>query len=77
MPTMTGTEFLQRAARRRPRASLILLTGCATERGVAELVNQSCAWKFVAKPWNDEEMVALVERGFARYERNGAAPPPD
>lgn len=69
MAAMQGTEFLRRAARRRPNASRILLTGHPDEQEINALVNTAQAWRYITKPWSNEALRALVVTGFERYER--------
>ncbi len=67
MPGMDGAAFLQRAARRRPGASRILLTGFPHEQQISALVNASGAWRYVTKPWSNAELLSLVAAGFERF----------
>jgi response regulator RpfG family c-di-GMP phosphodiesterase len=64
MPGASGTQFLQQAARRRPRARRMLITGWTEEIPQAELRRLGvCA--LVTKPWEDAALKATLRRVLA------------
>ncbi len=67
MPEMTGLEFLDRCKEKQPIASRILITGVLTLNTVVEAVNRGEIFRFVAKPWIREELLATVENAAQRY----------
>jgi len=67
MPEMTGLEFLDKCKRIQPNASRILITGVLTLNTVIEAVNRGEIFRFVAKPWIREELLATVENAVQRY----------
>lgn len=67
MPELTGTELLAEAARSRPAASRILLTGYADIESVVEAVNRGQIYFYLAKPWRSAELEAVVSRGVERW----------
>lgn len=56
MPDMDGIAFLQQAKRRQPDSVRMILTGYADIGLVIDAVNKGEIFKFVAKPWNDDEL---------------------
>jgi ActR/RegA family two-component response regulator len=42
----------------------IVLSGYADIATITEAVNRGAIYKFVAKPWNDEELRALIRDAF-------------
>ncbi len=67
MPEMTGLEFLDKCKRIQKHASRILITGVLTLNTVIEAVNRGEIFRFVAKPWIREELIATVENAVQRF----------
>lgn len=68
MPEMDGLDLLAQAQRRQPHCSRILVTGAPTLKTVIEAVNRGEIFRFVAKPWALEELLATVRNAVQRYE---------
>jgi response regulator RpfG family c-di-GMP phosphodiesterase len=68
MPEMTGIEFLLESRRIRPHASRILLTAVVSLPTVVDAVNKGEIFRFVAKPWLREELLATVRNAVQRNE---------
>ncbi len=68
MPEMTGIEFLLESCRIRPHASRILLTAVVSLPTVVDAVNKGEIFRFVAKPWLREELLATVRNAVQRNE---------
>ncbi|MFT5366533.1 MAG: response regulator RpfG family c-di-GMP phosphodiesterase [Candidatus Latescibacterota bacterium] len=66
MPQMTGTEFLKRVHKGWPDTFRVLLTGYADMETVTAGVNEAEIHRFLAKPWNQEELKLPVTMGFER-----------
>ncbi|MCG8436358.1 MAG: response regulator [Gammaproteobacteria bacterium] len=73
MPEMGGAEFLQEVKARHPDAIRVILSGYADVSAVVDAVNKAEIYKFLSKPWNDEELVETVNDCFTQYElrKNG------
>lgn len=67
MPGMTGSELLAEAARIRPDAARILLTGYADLAAVVEAVNSGQIYYYLTKPWRPAELEAVLGRGIERW----------
>ena len=67
MPEMTGLEFLDKCKQKQPNASRILITGVLTLNTVIEAVNRGEIFRFLAKPWIREEILATVDNAVQRY----------
>ena len=67
MPEMTGLEFLDKCKQKQPNASRILITGVLTLNTVIEAVNRGEIFRFLAKPWIREELLATVDNAVQRY----------
>jgi len=67
MPGMTGAQFLEKARSMNPDASRIILTGYADVGAAVDAINKGGAWRYLAKPWNDEELVRVFREGLEHY----------
>ncbi len=64
MPQMDGAEFLSKAAERWPDIVRILLTGFADIDSTITAVNKGKIYSYCNKPWDDEELKALVNKAL-------------
>ena len=67
LPGMNGAEFLAKVKERVPRAQRILLTGHADQRAIEEAINRSEIFRFIAKPWNDSQLLLTVQSAFEQF----------
>jgi len=67
MPGMTGALFLEKAREITPDASRIILTGYADVTAAVDAINKGGAWRYLAKPWDDEELVRVIREALDRY----------
>jgi DNA-binding NtrC family response regulator len=67
MPEMTGLELLRQIKDIDPSTVRILITGYSDLHTVVQALNEGLVWQYVAKPWNHEELRALVLRGARRH----------
>ena len=65
MPEMDGAQFLERVFERWPATKRILLTGYADASATIAAINRGKIWRYVAKPWNDDELVLTVQQALA------------
>ena len=72
MPGMTGIELLRRTAVFRPHMVRIILTGYTDIQALVEAINCGHVYRYVAKPWNNDDLRATVERAAEHYESNRA-----
>ena len=68
MPGMRGIEFLARVKEARPDAVRILMTAYADISMAIDAINKSEAYRFITKPWNNNELMATVDEALIRYE---------
>lgn len=68
MPGMTGIEFLRRAAEMRQHTVRIILTGYTDVNALVEVINSGVVYKYVAKPWVNEDLQQTVVRAVEHYE---------
>lgn len=62
MPEVTGTELLRRAAKWSPNSMRILLTGYADLAAVIDSINEGEIFRYLTKPWNNEEIKIVVQK---------------
>ncbi|MGH7162750.1 MAG: response regulator, partial [Planctomycetota bacterium] len=68
MPGMNGVQVLQRARSIAPDAVRILLTGRAEMEHLAAAINSGKVFRYVAKPWDNAELVQVVREAIAYHE---------
>ena len=68
MPEMTGVEFLGRVKEKSPDTVRIMLTGHADVDVATEAINRGEIYRFIRKPWDDDEMKTTVAQALERYE---------
>lgn len=64
MPGMTGVEFLEKIIPDHPEPIRILLTGYADISAVIDSINKGQVYKYITKPWNEEELKITIENAF-------------
>ena len=73
MPGMNGAQFLREVKQRSPDTIRIMLTGHANTDAVMGAINEGAVYKFILKPWNDDDLrvtVALALEQFDLISRN-------
>ncbi|MES2697137.1 MAG: HD domain-containing phosphohydrolase [Verrucomicrobiota bacterium] len=68
MPEMMGLDFLIESRRLRPQCSRILITAVLALPTIVDAINKGEIFRFVAKPWLREELVATVRNAVQRHE---------
>jgi diguanylate cyclase (GGDEF)-like protein/PAS domain S-box-containing protein len=67
MPEMNGTEFLSRVKDLYPDTIRIVLSGYTDLKSVTDAINQGAIYKFLTKPWNDDQLRATIAQAFQHY----------
>lgn len=73
MPGMNGVEFLSQVCNKYPDTVRIVLSGYADTASVVSAINEGQIYKFVSKPWSDEELrqtVAKAVESFSLHQQN-------
>jgi type II secretory ATPase GspE/PulE/Tfp pilus assembly ATPase PilB-like protein/FixJ family two-component response regulator/RNA polymerase subunit RPABC4/transcription elongation factor Spt4 len=68
MPGMSGTELLRQIKAKHPRTIRIMLTGYADTDAVMGAVNEGAVYKFITKPWNDDDLRLTVSLALEQYD---------
>lgn len=66
MPQMTGDQLLRQVKELYPGTVRMILSGFADLSAVMSALNDGAVYKFLVKPWNNEELQAQLEEAF-RY----------
>lgn len=67
MPVMNGVEFLREVYERWPETVRIVLSGYADAGSIVAAINEGHIYKFIPKPWNDEELRVTIQNCLERY----------
>ena len=68
MPEMTGTEFLQEVKKKYPETIRIILSGYAEVDTIIQSINKGEIYRFIPKPWNDEELKLVIRQCLEHYQ---------
>ncbi len=67
MPGMGGAEFLEKARASVPDTLRIILTGYADLQATMDAINKGGAYRYITKPWDDDELLQVIRDAVARY----------
>jgi PAS domain S-box-containing protein/diguanylate cyclase (GGDEF)-like protein len=68
MPDILGTELLEKVRYMFPDTVRIMLTGHANLQSVTQAINQGAIYKFLVKPWDNDELEATIFEAFDKFE---------
>lgn len=68
MPGMTGVEFLREARKAHPDTVRIVLSGYTELKSITDAINEGAIYKFLTKPWDDEQLRANIAEAFTLRE---------
>lgn len=75
MPQMSGAEFLAQASEIAPHSLRILLTGYSDLDAAVEALNNGGIFRYLTKPWDQQEMSFTLRQAAEIAVRQGAAAP--
>ncbi len=67
MPGMDGVDFLRRVRERWPETVRIVLSGFADTASVVAAINEGQIYRFIPKPWNDEELKEIIAKALDTF----------
>jgi len=67
MPGLRGADLLIRIHAAHPRVVKVLLTGQADADAVGRAVNRAGLYRYIAKPWAEDDLVLTVREAVRRY----------
>lgn len=69
MATMNGAEFLNKLNQIQPDIYKVMLSGQAGEEGIISAINQASIHHFLNKPWDNQQLLSLLDKGIAQFEK--------
>jgi DNA-binding NtrC family response regulator len=69
MPGLNGADVLQLVKGLQPDAIRIVVSATTEILDIADAVNRAEVFRSLAKPWQQEELIATVREAFARKDR--------
>ena len=69
MPEMTGVEMLSQVRTRYPDTIRIVFTGYADIKAVVDGINTGGLYRYVTKPWDPDDLIALLHDAAAHHDR--------
>ena len=60
MPDMDGAVFLTRVKALQPDSARIILSACTDMDGIIRAINHAGIFRFVSKPWSDQDLKAAI-----------------
>ncbi|WP_352283281.1 EAL domain-containing protein [Pseudoalteromonas sp. Q18-MNA-CIBAN-0097] len=69
MPEMSGTDFLKKVKEMYPDTIRMVLSGYTDLRSVTDAINKGAIYKFLTKPWHDEELKKEILSAFRMYKQ--------
>jgi len=67
MPEMNGAELLAQVRQRWPKVMRLMLTGTSDLKTAISAINEGEIYRYLTKPWNDEEVVSTIKSALERY----------
>lgn len=67
MPKMNGIDFLKEVYRYWPDTIRIVFSGYADTAAIIEAINIGHIYRFIPKPWNDDELKLAISNALDRY----------
>lgn len=68
MPGTTGVQLLEQVIQKYPNPVRILVTGYADIEAVVDAINKGQVFRYISKPWDDEEIQMAIENAFKVYQ---------
>jgi serine/threonine-protein kinase len=74
MPNMTGVELLRQVKELSPNSVRMLLTGYSDLAAIVGSINEGEVFRFVRKPWDQEELKSIIAEAVAVAQETQHAP---
>lgn len=68
MPGISGLNFLEKASKQITNLVGIILTAYTDVNVLVDAVNSGCVYKYITKPWKENEIRFTLKRAFERYD---------
>jgi len=70
MPEMKGDDLLREIKQKKPQVYNIMLTGQATIEGVTNAINKAGLYRYIAKPWEINDLLMTVTEALSSYSKD-------
>lgn len=70
MPGMKGDELLISIHDKNPITKKVMLTGQASIEGVGKAVNEANLYRFLAKPWDKDDLILTIKEAVRSYNQD-------
>lgn len=67
MPGMNGIDLLVEVSKTMPDAVMMLMSGKGDLNMAIDAINKAVVYKFIVKPWDDDELLKIIDRSLDRY----------
>lgn len=67
MPNMNGSDLLSQIKVKHPDILRLILSGFADVASIIDAINEGEIYRFLAKPWNDNELKVTLKQCFETY----------
>ena len=67
MPDMSGIELIERVKHEHPHVVRVVLSGFADIATILSAINRGEVFRYLGKPWNDEELKTMLRQCFIQY----------
>ncbi|HRZ86764.1 MAG TPA: response regulator [bacterium] len=68
MPAMTGLDLLKEIKMKYPNTVRVIVTGYTDLDVVIKAINEGEVYRFIPKPWNEEELKMTIRQALAQYD---------
>ncbi len=68
MPGMNGVDFMKQVKNLYPDTVRIILSGYADIDSILEAINHGEIYRFITKPWNDDDLKVTISQSIEVYE---------
>ncbi len=69
MPAMNGAQFLEVAKEISPESIRLVLSAYINQESLLEIVNKSEIYRYVTKPWKDQDLLNIIRESIEKYNR--------
>ena len=70
MPEMNGIEFIREIKKTCPGKVCILLTAYVESDAMIQAINEDLIFKYIVKPWRREDLKAVIDAAYIKFEED-------
>lgn len=69
MPDINGIDFFKKVKSESPQTIRIMISADSQKENIVKAVNSGEVWKYILKPWNDDELIQVVKEALGKIEK--------